>query len=141
MSDDPTRMRLWLTFYVDLTGIVAIVIVFLVAVLAFHDAREPGQVIAAVIGTVATAIGTLAGLVAGHTAGAAGRERAEQRADAQEQRAQAEADRADIEERDATAGRALATALKADAQTESVARDGAVERHAELARSFFPDAG
>jgi hypothetical protein len=100
MDDDADRLRLWLTFGVAVVGIALVMVAFLITVLTFKDASQPGELIPAVLGGVTAAIGTLAGLVAGHTAGSAGKERAERRADAREQ--------------EAAAGRTLAESLKVD---------------------------
>src|SRR6516164_989909 len=89
-----------MTFIIAIVGIVSVLLAFVISVIAFRNAKDPGQILPAVLGAVTTAIGTLAGLVAGHTAGAAGKENAEQRAQ--------------LNDRDATAGRALAAAIKSD---------------------------
>ena len=82
MNDSGDVLRLRLTFLIATVGIAAVLVAFFAAVIAFHDAKNPGQVIPAVLGAVTAAVGTLAGLVAGRAAGAAGRERAEDRAEA-----------------------------------------------------------
>jgi len=122
-----------MTFIIAIVGIAAVLLAFLISVVAFRNAKEPGQIIPAVLGAVTTAIGTLVGLVAGHTAGAAGKENAEQRAQ--------------LNERDATAGRALAATIKSDSLQaggglESVSgagdADALLRKHDELAKSLFP---
>jgi len=80
-TESDSRLRLRLTFNIAIVGVGATLAAFIVAVIVFQDADDPGETIAAVIGAVTTAIGTLAGLVAGHTAGASGKEKAEERAD------------------------------------------------------------
>src|SRR4051794_625767 len=137
MNDSGDVLRLRLTFLIAAAGVAAVLIAFFAAVIAFHDADNPGEVIPAVLGVGTAAIGTLAGLVAGHTAGAAGRERAE--------------DRAQANAHDAAAGRALAETLKAEGAAADGGEDGlpgtrggpptatdAVSRHAAIARSLFP---
>lgn len=122
-----------MTFIIAIVGVAAVLIAFLISVIAFRNVQQPGQVIPAVLGAVTTAIGTLAGLVAGHTAGAAGKESAEQRAQSNE--------------RDAAAGRALATAVKADSAEASDGLEGVpglggadavLRKHGELATALFP---
>ncbi len=136
MNDSGDVLRLRLTFLIATVGIAAVLVAFFAAVIAFHDAKNPGEVIPAVLGAVTAAVGTLAGLVAGHAAGAAGRERAE--------------DRAEASAKEAAAGRALAEALKAEEsmgepeEGAAATRGGpatdsdAVKRHAALARGMFP---
>jgi hypothetical protein len=139
MDDTADRLRLWLTFGVAVIGILSVMIAFLVSVLVFKNAKQPGELIPAVLGGITAAIGTLAGLVAGHAVGSAGKERAERRADSREQ--------------EAAAGRTLAEVLKVgeapvpaegddrletytpeqDAQAASILR-----QHAELAKRLFP---
>jgi hypothetical protein len=141
-SQTPAADQLKLTFRITLIGIVAVLIAFIAALIAFHGSKNPGEVIPAVVGVAATAIGTLAGLVAGHASGAAGKAQADQRAA--------------NNERDAAAGRALAQSMLVDepraphsasptdtrflgtpaAQPETA---DLARRHAELARSLFPD--
>ena len=83
-TTDPTR--LWLTFWIAVIGMGAVVFVLMVAVIAFHNVDKPGEVIAAVLGPVTAVVGTLAGYVAGQTAGAAGKEKAEERANVAQDR-------------------------------------------------------
>jgi phospholipase C len=134
--------QLTMTFRIAVVGIAAVLLAFLVAVIFLNGSKNPGQTIPAVLGGVVAAIGTLAGLVAGHAAGAAGKAASDQRAN--------------DNERDATAGRALARSMLVDvpspvvAQPHTVARPSGppsaqpaptevARRHAELARSLFPD--
>jgi hypothetical protein len=70
-----------MTFGIAALGIIVILVAYLIAVMNFKDAENPGEPIPAIVGAVTTAIGTLAGLVAGHTAGASGKEQADQRVD------------------------------------------------------------
>jgi hypothetical protein len=98
LDDNSERLRIWLTFSVAAIGIGVVFAAFLVSVVMFRNADNPGELIPAVLGAVTAAVGTLAGLVAGHTAGAAGKERAERRADALQP--------------EAAAGRTLAESLK-----------------------------
>ena len=134
-----------LTFWIAFVGIVAVLIAFGAALLAFHSAKNPGQVIPAVLGVATAAIGTLAGLVAGHAVGSAGKAQSDQRAN--------------TNERDAANGRALAQTLVSDATsslgslgqfgvrlassvTEPLSDEADLaRRHAELAKSLFPEAG
>jgi hypothetical protein len=136
-SSDPAKLQL--TFWIAIAGIGAVLVVFGLAVLAFHDAKNPGQLIPAVVGSVTGAIGTLAGLVAGHTAGAAGKAEAEQPANSNQEAA--------------TAGRTLAQAVLNDAPSPPMAQEGDIEpfggdatrstdiarQHAALAKRLFPD--
>jgi hypothetical protein len=139
VDDEADRLRLWLTFCIAVTGIAVVFIAFLVSVLTFKDATQPGELIPAVLGTVTAAVGTLAGLIVGHGAGAAGKERAEHRADLREQ--------------EAAAGRTLAESLKADDATlaslggETLEAAGpmdgqsgaaVIRKHADLANRLFP---
>jgi hypothetical protein len=123
-----------MTFTISIVGIASVLFALAVSVIVFRHDKQPGQIIPAVLGTVTTAIGTLAGLVAGNTAGAAGKERAEQRAQSNE--------------RDAVAGRALATAIKSDGLEETGGLErasaspgtaaAALRRYDQLARTLFP---
>jgi len=132
MNTDQALLRS--TFIIAIVGIASVILAFLISVIAFRNASQPGQIIPAVLGAVTTAIGTLAGLVAGHTAGSAGRESAEQRAQSNE--------------RDATAGRALAAVVKSDGAEAGSGLEGVVaapenaeamlRKHDQLARSLFP---
>ena len=133
MAVNADQYRLRMTFIIAFVGIAAVLLAFLISVIVFRNAKEPGQIIPAVLGAVTTAIGTLVGLVAGHTAGAAGKENAEQRAQ--------------LNERDATAGRALAAAIKSDSPEagdglESVSgvadTEAVLKKHSELAKALFP---
>jgi hypothetical protein len=141
-SDDNTdRLRVWLTFGIAVIGIGVVLLAFLIAVLTLRHAKQPGELIPAVVGVVTAAVRTLAGLVAGHTAGAAGKERAERRADAREQ--------------EAAAGRTLAETLKTEdalLPQEGGAAEGltaageqpqveVIRRHAELHGRYSPSPG
>jgi hypothetical protein len=130
---DPDQGRLKMTFIIAIVGIGSVLLALLICVIAFRNVQQPGQVIPAVVGAVTTAIGTLAGLVAGHTAGAAGKENAEQRAQSNE--------------RDAAAGRALATAIKSDNAEAADGLEGVpapegadavLRKHDEMAKALFP---
>ncbi len=136
-----------LIFLTVLIGIAAVLIAFIVAVVAFHNARNPGSVIPAVVGVVTAAIGTLVGAVVGHAAGAKGKEQADARASRNE--------------RDAVAGRALAKTMISRAHDQAgiasrlaaagpgakmpesdpavAAAQASAESHANLAKEFFPD--
>jgi cell shape-determining protein MreC len=87
MGDGNEPLRLRLTFVIAALGIGAVVLSFVVALFVFADAKEPGQVIVAVLGPVVGVVGTLAGYVAGQAAGAAGKERVEENRDRAERRA------------------------------------------------------
>jgi uncharacterized membrane protein len=84
-KDEPVRLEL--TFWIAVIGILAGLAALLLVVLVFKDKTNPANTIVAVLGPITTLIGTLGGYVAGQTAGAAGRERAESRADAAQQEA------------------------------------------------------
>jgi len=73
MKADPQAK---LTFYTVMTAMAIVIVAFLVAVLVFRGADKPGEVIAAVMGTITGVLGTLAGYVAG----SAGKQKAEESA-------------------------------------------------------------
>lgn len=81
MSGTNERQALY-TLITVLTGIGFLLIVFLIAVMTFKSVNNPGETIAAVMGTVTGILGTLVGYVAGQS----GKDKAEQRASKAEQR-------------------------------------------------------
>jgi hypothetical protein len=81
----PDDLRIRLTFWIALAGMLIIFSVLLLAVLVFQNADNPASTIVAVVGSVTGVIGTLAGYVAGQQAGSAGKEQAEARADRSQQ--------------------------------------------------------
>jgi hypothetical protein len=140
-SDKTEDKRLTLTFWIALAGVVAVLVALGLALLFLQHGGDRDKVIPAMLGAVVAGIGTLVGAVAGHSAGASGKREAEQRAAGNE--------------RDAANGRALAKVMVADAAAgpsrgtlslHAVRTDDPVaaaadvaRRHADLARSLFPD--
>jgi hypothetical protein len=139
-SDRTEAKRLTLTFWIAVVGVVAVLVALGLALAFLKHGGDRDKVIPAMLGAVVAGIGTLVGAVAGHSAGASGKRQAE--------------DRAAGNERDAANGRALAKVMVADAsgsapktmtahgirtddpQMEAV---DVARRHADLARSLFPD--
>jgi ABC-type uncharacterized transport system ATPase component len=139
-SDRTEDRRLTLTFWIAVVGVVAVLAALGLALLSLHHANDRDKVIPAMLGAVVAGIGTLVGAVAGHSAGASGKRQAE--------------DRASMNERDAANGRALAKVMVADASGSApkmmaahamstddpqTAAVDVARRHADLARSLFPD--
>jgi hypothetical protein len=138
-SDTTEGTRLTRTFQIAALGVIAVLAALALALLALDPAND--KVVPGMLGAVVAGIGTLVGAVAGHSAGASGKRQAEIRATGNEQAA--------------ANGRALARMMVADdlsggASTARLAESGQPtqpepetvqlsRRHADLAKSLFPD--
>jgi hypothetical protein len=81
-EDDGEARSTTYTFITAITGLVALVVCFLVASFALGDETDIGQSMNAAMAPVTGVIGTIVGLMAGQHVGATGRRSAEKRANA-----------------------------------------------------------